>query len=110
VLQRLEVISKHQKVDAPSKRSIIREYNVSEGSIRTIWNERDCIQQRSAFMSDTTRKASFRSKVGRFQPIEHALYEWLDSVRRSKVTIPPSLTIAKAREIAELMGSDDFKK
>jgi Tc5 transposase DNA-binding domain len=30
-------------------------------------------------------------------------------MRRSKLTIPPSLTIAKAREIADSMGFDDFK-
>jgi Tc5 transposase DNA-binding domain len=103
------VISKLQEVDAPSKRSIAREYDVSEGSIRKFLNERDSIQQRSSFMSNTARKASFRSTVGRFQPIEDALYEWLDSMQRSKLTIPPSLTIAKAGEIVEFMGFDDFK-
>jgi hypothetical protein len=40
--------------------------------------------------------------------MEDALYEWLDSMRRAKLTVPPSLTVAKAREIADLIRYDDF--
>jgi Tc5 transposase DNA-binding domain len=107
--QRLQVIAKLQRNDAPSKRALAREYDVSEGAIRKIWNERQTIQQRTAMMSDTARKNSFRSTVGRFQPVEDALYEWLESMRRAKLAIPPSLTIAKAKEIADSMGVEDFK-
>jgi hypothetical protein len=75
-LQILEVISKLQRVDLPSKRSNARKYKVSEGAIQKFWIERESIQQRSALMSDAACKTSFRSTVGRFQPIEDDLYEW----------------------------------
>jgi Tc5 transposase DNA-binding domain len=60
-------------------------------------------------MSDASEETSFWSTVGQFQPIEDALYEWLDSMRRAKLTVPPSRTIAKARVIADSIGFNDFK-
>ena len=44
--QRLDIIRKLQKANAPSKQAIAREYHVSEGAIRNIWNNRDHIKER----------------------------------------------------------------
>jgi hypothetical protein len=107
-LQRLEVISKLKRVDPPSIRSLARVYDVSEGAIRKIWNERENMQQRTALISDAAQKTSFWSTVGRFRPIKDTLYEWLDSMRRQNLTVPPSLTISKSREIANFIGFKDF--
>jgi Tc5 transposase DNA-binding domain len=60
-------------------------------------------------LSDAAWKTSFRSTVGHFQPVEDALNEWLESMQRAKLTVTPSRTIAKAREIADSMGFNEFK-
>jgi hypothetical protein len=41
--QRCEIIAKLSKTDAPSKRAITREYDVSEGAIRKVWDKREQI-------------------------------------------------------------------
>jgi hypothetical protein len=41
--QRCEIIVKLNKTDAPSKRAITREYDVSEGAIRKMWDKREQI-------------------------------------------------------------------
>ena len=54
--QRLEVISKLNQPNPPSKRSIARQYEVSETAIRKIWLNRENIRKRSALMSEDTKK------------------------------------------------------
>ena len=46
--QRLEVIATLSVPSAPSKRSLAREYGVSEGAIRKIMKNQEGIQKRSA--------------------------------------------------------------
>jgi hypothetical protein len=53
--QRCEIIAKLSKTDAPSKRAIAREYDVSEGAIRKVWDKREKILKRSALMSDEVK-------------------------------------------------------
>jgi hypothetical protein len=50
--QRCEIIAKLSKTDAPSKRAIAREYDVSEGAIRKVWDKQEKILERFALMSD----------------------------------------------------------
>ncbi len=64
--QQCEIIVKLSKTDAPSKRAIAREYDVSEGAIRKVWDKREQILERSALMSDEAKEKTFRSSVGRF--------------------------------------------
>jgi hypothetical protein len=41
--QRCEIIAKMSKTDAPSKKAIVREYDVSEGAIKKVWDKREKI-------------------------------------------------------------------
>ena len=109
--QRCEIIAKLSKTDARSKRAIAREYDVSEGAIRKVWEKREQILERSALMSDEAKEKIFRSCVGRFTEIEDMLYIWIDSMRRANLPVPPSLAIAKAKSIASSLSipETDFK-
>ena len=109
--ERLEVISELNQSNPPSKRSIARQYGVSEATIRKIWSKREDIRKRSALMSEEAKKKMFRASVGRFTEVEDKLYLWIDSMRRANLPVPPSLAILKAKKIAEklLISQDDFK-
>ena len=109
--QRLDIIAKLSKPNPPSKRSVARVYEVSEGAIRKIWENREAIQQRCALMSQESKTQTFRASVPRFSEIEDKLYVWIDSMRRANMPVPPSLAIVKAKQIAaELsISQDDFK-
>jgi hypothetical protein len=72
--QQCEIIVKLIKMDAASKRAITREYNVSEGAIRKVWDKREQILERSTLMSDEAKKKTFQSSVGRFTELEDMLY------------------------------------
>jgi hypothetical protein len=37
------------------------------------------------------------------------LYIWIDSMRRAKLLVPPSLAIAKAKNIASSLSISEFK-
>jgi hypothetical protein len=41
--QHCEIISKLSKTNLPSKPTLAREYDVSEGAIRKVWEKRDSI-------------------------------------------------------------------
>ena len=64
--ERLEVISKLNQPNPPSKRTITRQYGVSEATIRKVWLKREDIRKRSALMSEEAKKKTFRASVGRF--------------------------------------------
>jgi hypothetical protein len=109
--QRCEIIAKLSKTNAASKRAIAREYDVSEGAIRKVWDKREQILERSALMSDEAKKKTFRSSIGRFTELEDMLYIWIDSMRRANLPVPPSFAIAKAKSIALSLSipKTDFK-
>ena len=109
--ERCEIIAKLQKINPPSKRSLAREYDVSEGAIRKVWENRDKILERSALMSEEAKQNTFRASVGHFTELEDMLYIWVDSMRQANLPIPPSLAIAKAKNIASSLSisEDDFK-
>lgn len=66
---------------------------------------------RSALLSEETRQITFRALVGRFSELEDKLYISIDSMRRAKLRVPPSLAIAKAKGIASTLSisDSDFK-
>ena len=61
---------------------------------------------------NANRSASvFRMTQARFPELEYRLFTWMDTIRRLKLELPPSLVIAKAREIAGTLNipEKDFK-
>lgn len=108
---RLEIISKLSRPDPPSKRSIAREYDVSDGSVRKIWKQKEEIQVRSMLMSPETRARTFRQSKGNFPEVEERLFTWIDEMRQANVTVSPTLALTKAKQIAAglLISEDDFK-
>ena len=106
--QRLEVIAKLSVPSAPSKRSLVREYGVSEGAIRKVMKNQEGIQKCSALMSKEGKRKTLRASNGRFSELEDILYVWIDSMRRAKL---PSLVIVKAKRIAQQLSipEGDFK-
>ena len=76
--QRLEVIAKLSVPSAPIKRSLAREYGVSEGAIRKIMKNQEGIQKRSALMSEEGKRKTLRVSIGQFYELEDILYVWID--------------------------------
>ena len=109
--QRLEVIAKLSVPSAPSKKSLAREYGISESAIRKIMKNQEGIQKRSALMSEEGKRKTLRASIGRFSELEDTLYVWIDSMRRAKLLVPPSLVIVKAKRIAQQISipEGDFK-
>ncbi len=109
--QRCEIIAKLSKTDAPSKRAIAGEYDVTKRVIRKVWDKREQILEQSALMSDEAKDKTFWSSIGRFTKLEDMLYIWIDSMHRANLPVPPSLAIAKAKSIASSLSisETDFK-
>ncbi len=109
--QRCEVIAKLSKTDAPSKRAITCEYDVSEGAIRKVWDKWEQILERSTLMFDEVKEKTFRSSVGRFTELEDMFFIWIDNMRRANLLIPPSFAIPKVKSIASSLSilKTDFK-
>jgi hypothetical protein len=59
-----EIISKLSKTNPPSKCALAREYNVSEGAIRKVWEKQDSILEQSALLSEEAKQKTFRASVG----------------------------------------------
>jgi hypothetical protein len=105
--QRCEIISKLNKTNPPSKRALAREYDVSEGTIRKVWEKRNSILERSALLSEEVKQKTFRASVGRSTELEDMLYIWIDNMRRARFPVPPSLAIVKAKSIASTLSIFD---
>ncbi len=62
-------------------------------------------------MFDEAKKKTFRSSVGRFTELQDMLYIWIDNMCYANLLVPPSLAIAKAKNIASslLISETDFK-
>ena len=95
--ERLEVISRWNQPNPPSKRSIAQQYRMSEATIRKVWSKRKDILKHSALMSEEAKKKIFGASVGRFTEVEDKLYLWIYSIRQVNLSVPPSLTILKAK-------------
>ena len=84
--ERLEVISRWNQPNPPSKQSISQQYGVSEASIKKVWSKREDIRKCSALMSEEAKK-TFRASVGRFTEVENKLYLWIYSMRRANLPV-----------------------
>jgi DNA-binding transcriptional regulator YhcF (GntR family) len=98
--QRCEIISKLSKTNAPSKRALAQEYNVSEGAIQKVWDIREAILEESALLYEEAKEKTFQTSVGQFTELEDMLYIWIDNMRGAKLLVPSSLAIAKVKNIA----------
>jgi hypothetical protein len=68
--QRYEIILKLSKTNAPSKRALAREYIVSKGAIRKVWNNQEAKLEQFALLSEEAKERAFRASVGRFTELE----------------------------------------
>jgi hypothetical protein len=105
--QRCKIISKLSKTNPPSKRALVHEYDVSKGAIRKVWEKQDSISERSALLSEEAKQKIFKALIRRFIELEDMLYIWIDSMRRVRLLVPPSLAIAKAKSIASTLSISD---
>ena len=48
-------------------------------------------------MSEEGKRNTLRASIGRFSELEDVLYVWIDSMRRARLPVPPSLLIVKAK-------------
>ena len=57
------------------------------------------------------KRKTLRASIDRFSELEDILYVWIDSMRRAKLPVPPSLVIVKAKRIAQQLSilEGDFK-
>jgi hypothetical protein len=60
-------------MNAPSKRALAREYNISEGTIWKVWDNREEILERSALLSEEAKERTFQASVGQFTELEDML-------------------------------------
>jgi hypothetical protein len=62
-------------------------------------------------MFDEVKEKTFRSCVGHFTELEDMFYIWIDNMRRANLPVPPSLAIAKAKNIVSSLSilETDFK-
>ena len=65
-LERLEVIFELNQPNPPDKRSIARQYGMSEATIGKVWLKCEDIRKLSALMSEEAKKKTFRASVGGF--------------------------------------------
>ncbi|CAM6029668.1 unnamed protein product [Sphagnum balticum] len=109
--QHCKIISKLSKTNAPSKKALAREYSVSEGTIRKVWDNWEAILEWSALLFEEAKETTFRASVGRFTELEDMLYVWIDNMRCAKLPILPCLAIAKAKNITSSLSipKSDFK-
>ncbi|KAI6647727.1 hypothetical protein LOD99_8568 [Oopsacas minuta] len=109
--QRFHVLARVSEPTPPSKRSLAREYEVSEGAIRKLCENRGVIRKRFALLSGETKQKNFEVLFVGFTDLEDMLYLWIDDMRRANLPVPPSLAIAKAKQTAEQLSisEDDFK-
>jgi hypothetical protein len=95
---------KLSKTDAPNEKAIAGEYDVNEGAIKKVWDKQEQILERFALMFDEAKEKTFRSSVGCFIELEDMLYIWIDNTCRANLLVSPSLTIAKAKNIASSLS------
>jgi hypothetical protein len=69
-----EIISKLSKTNAPNKKALAREYSVSEGAIRKLWDNQEVILEQSALLSEEAKERTFRASIGRFTELEDMFY------------------------------------
>ena len=93
----MEFIAKLSVPSAPSKKSLAKEYGVSEGAIRKIMKNQEGIQKRSALMSEEGKRKTLRASIGRFSELEDIHYVWIDSMQRAKLPRPSLIGHCKSK-------------
>jgi len=58
-------------------------------------------------MSVETRSQTFRHSKDHFPEVENQLYNWIDAMRRTNLSVSPSLDLTKAKQIANELDDDD---
>jgi hypothetical protein len=76
-----------------------------------VWDNQEVILERSALLFEEAKERTFQVFVGRFIELEDMLYIWIDNMHCAKLPVPPSLTIAYAKNIASNLSilEYDFK-
>ncbi len=94
-----------------SIKTLAQEYNVSEGAIWKVWDNREAILERYALLSEKAKERTFRAFVGRFTELEDMLYIWIDNMRCAKLPILPSFAITTVKSIASslFISKSNFK-
>mmetsp|Transcript_22281 Transcript_22281/g.32563 ORF Transcript_22281/g.32563 Transcript_22281/m.32563 type:complete len:148 (-) Transcript_22281:422-865(-) len=105
--QRLQIIQKLESRNAPSMRSIAREYGVNEKSIRYLKKDKDAIKERISQTSERSRKVTKRASLAKFPELEQCLFDWMTASRFSGLTVTPSMLKFKAKQIAGSLGIGD---
>ena len=111
IKEKLDIIGELDKPNPPSKRQLGRVYKVDESSIRYIWKTRETIKGKAEGVSEDYKSKKSRFTSPKFSLLEDTLYEWINQIRNAKIPVPPSLTLVKARQIADSMNipEEDFK-
>ena len=109
IKSKLEIIEELLKPKPPSKRSLARRYDVTEGSIRYIWSNRKIIKDSTFQMSDTMINSISRTIKPQYADLEDKLYSWIETLRFAKIPISPSLVISKAKSLADQHSYTNFK-
>ena len=111
VADKLTVIANLESTTLTSKRSLARQFDVDEATIRRIWQSRDMIKQRSENLSEEAKAKRCRLLPPKFNELEDELFVWIEKIRKFQVPISPSLVILKAKDIANKMGisTNDFR-
>jgi transcriptional antiterminator len=69
-----EIVLKLNKTNVLSIKTLAREYNVSEGAIWKVWDNREAILERYALLSEKANERTFRAFVRRFIELEDMFY------------------------------------
>ena len=104
IKEKLFIIGELDKPNPPNKRSLGRMHNVDESSVRYVWKTREIIKRRAEEMSEELQNKKSRFCSPKFNILEEQLYNWIKLVRNAKLPVSPTLTIMKAKELAEKLS------
>jgi hypothetical protein len=69
-----EIVLKLNKTNVLSIKTLAWEYNVSEGVIWKVWDNREVILEWYALLFEKANEKTFQAFVGRFTELENMLY------------------------------------
>lgn len=109
--QRLEIIRRRREENPPSLRSLAREFNVSDKSIRNVMLCAEEIEKRNVNVDLKHQLQTFRHAAPRFPDLEERVFQWIMSLRKVQINPTPTAIMEKAKVIATEMGIPeiDFK-
>ena len=101
--ERIQMVEKLKNLNAPYMRSIAREFEVGEQTIRNIKNMLE-MKGRIAKISEEQRRRNKCISVVRFPEIEECLLNWLGASRTVSLVISQRILKLKARDILTARG------